>query len=385
MPRSTRIGVILDENSSYGRQVIIGLAEYACQHNWQVLRHCDHQYRLDLLARADGLIGQFVPGDLVEALRAHGCRMVNVSGRMPVPELPLVTIDNQAAGEMAARYFLERGFTRLACMQNTIHLYAAQRRDGFHRVAAHAHVPCIDYPEIGTGSRISITDDPQLCRWLHALPKPIGLLGTDEIFTVMFTHTCHALGIAIPDDLAVMSINDDPYECRLAFPPLTSVQVPGERIGFEAARMLHRLIDGDTVPAQPLLLAPTGVTTRTSTEIMPIIDADIRAALAYIAAHFHEPIDTHDVLQQVEVGRRTLERRFHEVRGHAVRDEIRRHRVSHARDLLLSTALTLNEIAHAVGYAHRSTFIRVFHEAYDLTPAAFRRQFGGRQTCKPTS
>jgi LacI family transcriptional regulator len=385
MPGTRQVGIIVDEISSFGRQMIVGLADFAVQHDWMVLRQQDHRNDPRILARLDGVIGQFVADPLLETVRASARYIVNVSGRASVPDLPLVTIDNAACGELAARYFIDRGFTNLAFIQGTTHLYANERRKGFHRVAAQAGIPCTDFSEVGLNSAAISTHNATLARWLFSLPKPVGVLHSDEMQAVRLTHVMHHLGIRVPDEVAILSINDDAYECRLAYPPLSGVQVPGERIGYAAARVLHGLIQGGAPPSQPLFLAPTGITTRRSTEIIPIRDADIRAALQFIEAHYHEPIDTQDVLAQVEIGRRTFERRFRDVRGHTVHEEIRRRRLARARDLLLATTDTLDVIAHAVGYAQRFTFIRLFHDAFAMTPAAFRRQFGARQSCKPTS
>jgi LacI family transcriptional regulator len=147
-------------------------------------------------------------------------------------------------------------------------------------------------------------------------------------------------------------------------------------VGYEAARLLDRLLDGEPAPDAPILLPPTGVTTRASTRALAIEDPDVRAAVAYIEAHAAEPISAADIVAQTMLTRCTLEKRFARVRGNSVHEELLRTRLRIARHLLIETELRTDEVARRAGFRWAAYLCEAFTREMGLAPSRYRAQFG---------
>jgi LacI family transcriptional regulator len=180
----------------------------------------------------------------------------------------------------------------------------------------------------------------------------------------------------VPDQVAVLGVDNDDLVQSLAYPPLSTVNTARQRIGFEAAAMLEKLMAGEPVDGGPVLIPPTGVITRQSTDLLAIGDDDVADAVRYIHAHAGRPIAVDDVLRDLALSRRQLERRFRQSLGRSILDEIQRCRVDRARQLLVETELALPHIATASGFASASYFSVVFNKSQGMTPGEYRSRFG---------
>jgi LacI family transcriptional regulator len=156
--------------------------------------------------------------------------------------------------------------------------------------------------------------------------------------------------------------------------------LPAERIGFQAAALLDRMIAGEKPPGRPILLPPTGVATRRSTEVLAVDDKEVVAAVRFIREHAHLPLRVDDVLQQVPTGRRTLERRCRKALGWGLGAEIRRTHLERARRLLAETDLPLKVLAEQAGFSDLGYMSKVFRQELGMPPTAYRRQVGQTAT-----
>ena len=163
--------------------------------------------------------------------------------------------------------------------------------------------------------------------------------------------------------------------CDLACPPLSSIRVAAEAAGYEAARLLDRLLDGAPPPATPLQFPPLGVVTRRSTNVYAVNDDDLAAALRFIRGNAFRPIGVEDVVRAACVSRSTLERRFRAVLGRSPLDEILRVRVERVRQLLLETDWPMPRVAREAGFRDGRHLAEVFHTCIGDTPTAYRRRF----------
>jgi LacI family transcriptional regulator len=180
----------------------------------------------------------------------------------------------------------------------------------------------------------------------------------------------------VPNDVAILAIGDDPIECGLTYPPLSGVHLPGERVGFEASRMLEAWMSGQPAPPNSALYPPSGVTVRRSTQTLAIDDPDVRLAMQYIADHVGEPMRVEDVVRQVEVSRAVLDKRFRSEHGHTVQQEISIRQMSRAKQLLLETTLPIAEVALACGFPHNTYLGIVLKRELGMTPREYRARFG---------
>lgn len=216
--------------------------------------------------------------------------------------------------------------------------------------------------------------DRAVARWVRGLPRPVGIFATNDIWGVQLAEVCLRADLRVPEDVAILGVDDDDLLCEFARPALSSIAVPAQRIGYEAAREVDRLLRGVQARSRPLLFPPLGVIARRSTDILAIEDGEVAASLRFIRQHAYQPIRVTDLLRVVPTSRRSLERRFRKVLGRSILDEIRRVHVERASQLLAQTDLTLNSIAERSGFTDAKRFSTVFRQMVGMTPSAYRRR-----------
>jgi LacI family transcriptional regulator len=185
-------------------------------------------------------------------------------------------------------------------------------------------------------------------------------------------QACAIGGVGVPEEVAVMGVDNDDLIVRLTTPPLSSIDINAERVGFEAARVLDELMRGKPAPKNPVLVPPMGLVTRQSTDILAIEDEDVAAAVRFIRAHKGRALSVQDVLDNVPVSRRSLYRKFEETMGRSLAQEIRLAHIEQAKRLLTTTDWSVARIAEASGFAGATRFGIVFRRLTGLTPSAYR-------------
>ena len=212
-----------------------------------------------------------------------------------------------------------------------------------------------------------------LAEWLQGLPKPVGVMATNDLMGQQILEACNRLPLEVPDQVAVVGADNDEPICRIAWPPLSSVIINDQQRGYQAAAVLDRMMSGERPPTEPVYIEPVGVATRASTDIMAIEEAAIVKALRFIREHAHERISVDDVVDQVPLSRSVLERRFRKVVGRSVNNEIVRLRLNKAIELLSETNLEPKSIARRVGFGSQSYMNTVFEKKLGRTPGSYRR------------
>jgi len=217
-----------------------------------------------------------------------------------------------------------------------------------------------------------------LTNWLRGLPKPAGILtwATPQGRDVL--DACRWAGILVPEQIAVLSGDDDPLLAETCSPPLSGIAGAAEQIGHEAAALLERLMRKRRPPKRPTFIPPTGVVTRRSTETLAMENADLVQAVAYIRDHAAEPIRVEDVTEAVVISRRQLERYFQETLGRTPAAEIRRVRLQQAKELLVNTDLPIAEVAQASGFGTAEYLATLLKATTGQTPLKYRSQVRGR-------
>ncbi|NJL30496.1 MAG: helix-turn-helix domain-containing protein, partial [Phycisphaerales bacterium] len=192
---------------------------------------------------------------------------------------------------------------------------------------------------------------------------------------VVVLQACRLSGLRVPEELAVLGIHDDALYCHLGHVPLSSIAIAGEKMGYEAARLLDMQLQGEPIVHGHLDIAPLGVITRRSTDALAVEDPHIQEALHWISAHLHEEIDLEDLLDAVPMSRSSLERRFKQMLGRTPYEEVLRQRIERARTLLVDTDLTMEQIALECGFSGRVYFGNAFKHRMKISPAAYRAQY----------
>lgn len=370
-PESRRrpvIGVIVNTVGGYSRAVVRGITSYAFARAWTCRVEGVNDARIaDRLEEYDGFIVQAATPELTKTLSAIRTPLVNVSSALPRTRFASVVSDDVAVGRLGADYFLRRGYRQFCFHAADDREFVKMRQEGFvARLAESSECAVVSY------------DDEQLIRNLQQLQRPIAVMGSNDRAALAVLDACRAANLRVPDDVAVLGVDNDDLVQSLAYPPLSTINTARERIGFEAAAMLEELIAGKPPATTPLLMPPTGVIERQSTDLIAIADTDVVEALRYIHAHAGRAITVEDVLRELPLSRRQLERRFREALGRSILDEIMRCRMERAKQLLVETELALPQIAVASGFASASYFNVVFRKQAGMTPGQYREQLAVR-------
>jgi LacI family transcriptional regulator len=361
-----KIGVSISSNG-YTQGIARGVADYVRKAPpsesftiiWQVSQDLNSLKRW----QGDGLIGGF-------------CRkVVNVSLFQPTT-LPTVGADDYKTGQMACEHLIERGFEQMGFIGFPDVYYSTRRWEGFRdtALAAGASASLFEFSTQQPLHRNTPAVRQELLRWLRKQPRPMGLmLAIDSLATLVY-DACSTLNLNIPDDMAIIGADNDPMMAGLIDPSLSSVDIYNERVGYEAARMMARMLRGETPPESPVLIQPRGIASRQSTDTFTQKDEYVASALRYIWRMSHQSISVQDVIKHVACSRRTLENRFREQRGRTPLEEIQRARIERVKRRLVETDRSIAEIAQDCGFAYIAQLNAAFRKHTSMTPGMFREQ-----------
>ena len=314
---------------------------------------------------------------------------VNI-GNPPVGgSFPRVGVDDVAIGAMGAEYFLARGFRQLGYVHYPQFAFSRLRWEGFSAAAERAGCPCHDHvsPRFWEQFHIDFwsTLDQEVAAWLQNLPKPLGILAANDLVATHVVQVCRRIGISVPDQVAVVGVDNDELDCLASHPPLSSIQLPTRNLGEETYAMLRQLLAGVPLASEIVLLPPVRVITRPSSETLALTDAEVAEAVRFIHTHAETDIAVKDVVKAVQISRRALEIRFMRELGCSPLQEIRKSRMEMAKKHLLDANRKVAEVARLCGFADVGNFTRAFRAHTRLTPAAYRRTFQDQTPGEPKS
>jgi LacI family transcriptional regulator len=367
--QSRRIGLALDAVAAYGRGIIRGVMTYAhTKPDWTIT--VEPQWSFSEPAdierwEVDGLIVQTFSREFEKRVIDLGLPATNVSNFCGDElRLPSVLPDDDAVAVMAANYLISLGFRQLAyCWPGTTQ-YGRLRLEGFRRRVAESEVPVHECDASST----------DLDKWIQRLPKPIGVLGCNDDWAHRILKSARRQGFKVPDQIAVLGVDNDELFNAFVTPSLSSIALPAEQIGFEAAAQLDRLMNGEKLGHSPTLFPPLRIVPRASTDVLAIEDEDVVLAVRFIREHAAEPLQVDDVLDHVPLSRRSLERRFAQLVDHSISDEIRRAHIERAKHLLVNSDLAMPQVATASGFTTATRLGIVFHKEVGESPTDFRRR-----------
>lgn len=304
--------------------------------------------------------------------------VVNVSAWQPAGRgVPRVNVDNDRIGRLAAEHLLSIGLRHFAYYGIEGPWYSEIRERGFLARLRESGFACdvFHQPKDQLSAASWHKRHIRLQRWLSALPKPVGVFAVHDYRARVVIELCERLGLSIPDEVAVLGVDNDPTTCDYCTPSLSSISRDPFAYGVATARLLDRLMRG--LPAQDILVPPAGVIERRSTDRFFDDDPVVRRVVEYVSLHFDKPFNVLAMARRLNVSRRLIELKFHQRLGITPLDYLRYRRVNRAKALLLdrSTCLSLSEIAARSGFLSIRTFRETFREETGYTPALFRKQF----------
>ncbi|HLY08495.1 MAG TPA: DNA-binding transcriptional regulator [Planctomycetota bacterium] len=370
-PSRPHVALIIESSIEYGRGVLRGIAGYLREHGpWSIfLEQRELGAALPKWIRewdGDGIITR---SDDPRIARS-GLPTVGLYDRAEDRlRLPMILNDNLAVGRMGARHLADRGFRHLAYYGVRRERWSELRLAGAADVARAAKAT---FAVHASGGPWELSQE-RLKRWLVSLPRPLGLVAANDLHGLRALDACRRAGLAVPEELAVVGADDDAEVCELSDPPLSSVTFHPEKVGYEAAALLERLMAGRAAPSEPLLVPPLGVSARQSSDILAIDDPDVAKAIHHIRRHAFDGITVEDVLREVPLSRRALEHRFRRRLGRTPKEEIQRLRFEQAKSLLATTDLPVARISDRLGFHQPAYLSAAFQREAGLTPSAYRR------------
>jgi len=375
------VALLIETSLGSGRDILRGIARYVREHEAWALYHEPHGMG-DIVPpwlhrwQGDGIIARIQTRDMATQLAQIGVPVIDVLGLVPGLPFPLVHVDNGAIARMAAAHLVERGFRRFGYFGIEGENWSAQRYAAFSAAVAdvQSSVPAYSTPRDAAGRRSWERAQDRLARWVSELPKPAGVLVCSDQRGPQFLEACRRAGVSVPDEVAVLGVDNDEPLCEVCLPPLSSIQANHVQVGYQAAALLDRLRVGAAAPPATVLVDPQQVVARLSTDVLSINDPAIAAALRLIREHAHERIQIDAIAHQVGLSRSVLQRNFRALLNRSVHDEILATRIRRARELLAGTDLPLAVVAQRAGFTHQEYMGAVFKAHVGKTPARIRKE-----------
>ncbi len=387
MTKRPRVALLVETSRAYGRGLLFGIAQYTRIHgHWAIF----HQERsIDDLGprwlkdwRGDGIIARIQNPKLIAMLQSFEIPVVDLRGLHQIDGIPLVETNDRVATEMAVEHLLERGFEHLAYCGFPMANYSQQRLEYFlQRLSKTGKTPHVfDSPDANRKlqtstavEQLGVLYEQDIARWLESLPKPVGVMACNDIRGQQVLNACREHGIPVPDDVAVVGVDNDEILCELSDPPLSSVEPDTERIGYEAAALLDRMMQGQSPRSMKTFIPPRWVVTRQSSDVLAMADRDVASAVRLIREQACNGLTVDQILAQVPLSRSTLERRFKKLIGRTPKAEILRVQMDRIKRLLTETDFSLARIADMVGIRHVEYLSAAFKQKEGIPPSRFRQ------------
>lgn len=372
-----KIALLIETSNAYARGLLRGIVAFIRERGtWSI--HLSEHTRGDKAPswlsswNGAGIIARIENPAIAEALRPLKVPIVDVSAARLIPSLPWFETDDGAIAHLAAEHLLERGFRNFAYAGDNRFNWSKWREEHFvNSLRASGH-SCAVFAGPGKGSRGDDEETNELAEWIRGLPKPVGVMACYDFRGQQVLNACRRIGVAVPDEVAVIGVDDDELLCELSNPPLSSVIPNTYRTGYEAAALLDEMIAGRRFKGEAHLIAPLGVATRQSTDVLAIHDRNIARALHYIRNHACNSINVQDVIKAVPQSRRLMEKRFVKFIGRTPHQEIIRVQLERVKQLLTQTDLSLDAIAERAGFAHVEYLSVAFKRETGMPPSKFR-------------
>ena len=381
MPKIRKVILLLATSRAHVRGLLHGIARYSRVHGpWIFYTDASLYGKRDALSwlRECGADGVIAP-DAKENKEIIAMGLPTIVYRVAqkrTPHLPAIVADNAMIGKMAAEHLLNCGFSYFAYCGFESRPWSRQRKENFAgRIAEAGFEPNIFDTNSDLGSWRSFErEQNRLIGWLKSLPKPVGLMAGNDVCGRHVIEVCRIAGFRVPDEIAVIGVDDDELICDLTDPPMSSIALNTEKAGYEAAELLDRLIAGEKTADQDILVRATHITTRKSTDILAVEDKTVAEAIRFIRQHAREAVQVSDVVDHLTMSRRNLEQRFRRVLGRSVYNEIKRVRTEQIIRMLCETDLSVSEIALRLGHPSDKHIARYFRQQTGVSLKEYRKQ-----------
>ncbi|WP_109078266.1 XylR family transcriptional regulator [Aggregatibacter kilianii] len=382
-----RIALLFNANKVYDREVVEGVGQYlqASQCMWDIFVEDEFIYHKDTINHLsiDGIIADFDDAETVELLKQVSIPVIAVGGSYQNPDfypnLPYVATDNYALMETAFLHLKQKGITNFAFYgldtEETKH-WANERKHAFLALMHKYEHKSAVYLGGKTDSLNWSQEQANVTDWLKTLPPHTGIIAVTDARARHILQACETAGIAVPEQLCVIGIDNEELIQYLSRVSLSSVAQGTREIGYQAAKLLHRLLTGQKVSATPLLIPPVKVIERSSTDYRSLRDPLVKQAMHYIRHRACQGIKAEQVLDHLRTSRSNLEARFKAEMNKTIHQVIHEEKINRAKQLLRRSDIPIQEISDICGYPSLQYFYSVFKKEFNQTPKEFRNREG---------
>lgn len=380
MRKRRSVALMVETSNAYARGLLDGIIAYQREHElWSI--YVGEQERGAQPPpwfgswEGDGVIARIETEAIAAVVAKRRIPVVDVSAARILPEVPWVETDDAEISRLVFRHLVERGFRSLAYCGEPRFNWSRWREEKFLALAAEAGCECDVFQAKSKTERgySWSRERRRLIAWLERLPKPVGVMACYDFVGQQILDACREIDLAVPEQVAVVGVDNDARLCGLCTPPLSSVAPDSFRAGYEAAQLLDRMMAGERVVPQALLVPPRGIAQRLSSDAYAIEDPEVVAALRYIREHACQGITVANLLKHIPLSRRMLEHRFKKLVKRSPHDEIVRIRMERAQRLLRETELPLRVIAERSGFTHADYLSASFKKYVGVSPRAYRQ------------
>jgi LacI family transcriptional regulator len=379
--RIPKVALLIETSNAFARGILTGIEHYVRSEGpWNLyLAEGGRGASPPAWLRrweGDGVIARIENERIAEELVRLRLPVIDVSAGRLVPEFPAITTDNERIARAAYQHFAERGFRRFACCGVEQYPWSVARSTFFDQAVRDAGQQCAHYDAAKFRTEEGDLETDAIAEWLCSLERPVAVFATYDARGQQVLDACRRATLSVPEEVAVLGVDNDELICLLSPPPLSSVIPDTHRAGWCAADLLARIMAGEKVAPERKLIPPIGVQARQSTDTLAVEDARIAAALRFIRERATLGLHVHDVLAQFPMSRRAFEMRMKALIGRSPHEEILRVQLNRARELLSGSKLTLAEIAERCGFRHTEYFTVAFKREIGVAPSQYRKEHG---------
>jgi LacI family transcriptional regulator len=371
-----RIVLLLETSRAFGRQLIMGIAHYSRLNGpWSFYKEpVDLKSSIPHLTnwKPDGII---MRDSLItkELLKLKIPTILAIHDSKYPKDLPVIKTDSYSIAKMASDHLLEKGLKNFAfCGFNN---YDWSKERGFYfkqflheaGFKTHIYIPPKNLKNDWEGEQHHVSE------WIKVLPKPIGIFTCNDDRGQHILEVCKMINLKVPEDVAVIGVDNDPMICDIGDPPLTSIALNVESAGYAAAKLMDQLINKKKITGKQIMVTPSHIVQRQSTDILAVDNAEVALAIHYIKKNAKNKIFVRDVVKITNLSRRTLEKQFRKTIHRSIYDEIRLVRIEWISKLLIETDLTISQITSLFNFTDVEHISRYFKKEKGIGLRQFRK------------
>jgi len=382
MEPARKVALLIETSREYGRGLLRGISNFQREHlPWSIYfqpRGTNDPVPSWLSSwRGDGILARVEDRKMAKAIEKTGIPAVDLRFAVPNLQMPAVGVDNRTLVQLAIDHFLDRGFQRFAFCgyPEGDFIWMDHRCKLFYEMLAEAGFGCDVFRWQNKGDKTPSWDQDQrqLVRWIRGLQKPVAIFACNDNRGLQVLDACRRASVEVPSEVSVLGVDNDEFLCGLSTPPLSSIDINLERIGFRAAELLQSLMDGKSAPSEPILFSAEAVVARRSTDSFAVEDAEFAGVLRYLRENACKGIRMVDITKATGMERRTLERRMKATLGRSPKEELMRIQIEEAKQLLSKSEMSIKNVSQSTGFASSRYFSRVFQARVGKTPGEFRQ------------